>query len=443
MNMQLLLLMLLPTSAEKAIVKEAGGDVVTFTVGNETVIAMLCIGGALIAIGCGLLFLRRVLAPGFMRRRLTRTSFSIIFLGTAASLFPVLRGNDRVRVTPDNVEIEVRGEIVVFSLDAIRDQKMYQADDGRGGKQWYFKFLLSDGREYTYPESYRVVVDAFEYIRTLRFEKNLAADEEEAQRTKAEIASRIASRRIPHRPEWPGTPGRLARPELTPDLRRPFASSVAVDHTDAAQANVAQENARAPSALRPSAARQVTLRPTPHTRLAPTRVDRAPSVTAKQITHAMQVTAGAIVQAKWGGGYYAAKVLERASDGQMKIHYVGYNSAFDELVPLENLWIEPEELAKHTVISSSGRSIGGTSAGDSVADGAAESFGDMSAAALRTWTDRTGEHRVEARLVEVVDGKVTLLRADGKRVFLPVKRLSAFDQQYIDSYDSDAPDESE
>lgn len=49
----------------------------------------------------------------------------------------------------------------------------------------------------------------------------------------------------------------------------------------------------------------------------------------------------------------------------------------------------------------------------------------------RQWTDSSGGHTVEARFVEVVDGNVTLSRADGRVVQVPIIRLSDADIFYV------------
>ncbi len=54
------------------------------------------------------------------------------------------------------------------------------------------------------------------------------------------------------------------------------------------------------------------------------------------------------------------------------------------------------------------------------------------AAKVRTWRDVTGRLSVEAELVEVKDGRVTLKRtADGKLATIPLERLSWADQQFL------------
>ena len=56
----------------------------------------------------------------------------------------------------------------------------------------------------------------------------------------------------------------------------------------------------------------------------------------------------------------------------------------------------------------------------------------IAAAEQRTWTDSTGKHRVEAEFVKMANGQVTLLRADGREVKLPLAKLSKEDQKYIE-----------
>lgn len=52
---------------------------------------------------------------------------------------------------------------------------------------------------------------------------------------------------------------------------------------------------------------------------------------------------------------------------------------------------------------------------------------------MHTWTDNTGKHTVEAEFVSVAGEQVTLKRADGKVVSLPMRRLSERDRNYVES----------
>lgn len=52
-------------------------------------------------------------------------------------------------------------------------------------------------------------------------------------------------------------------------------------------------------------------------------------------------------------------------------------------------------------------------------------------AEIRTWTDASGQHKIEAELVGVQAGKVTLKRADGTTITLGLNQLSAPDQALL------------
>jgi hypothetical protein len=49
-------------------------------------------------------------------------------------------------------------------------------------------------------------------------------------------------------------------------------------------------------------------------------------------------------------------------------------------------------------------------------------------AQARTWTDKTGRFKVEAELIEVKDGMVRLQKTDGKKLSVPLEKLSEADQ---------------
>ena len=49
----------------------------------------------------------------------------------------------------------------------------------------------------------------------------------------------------------------------------------------------------------------------------------------------------------------------------------------------------------------------------------------------RTWTDSTGKFKIEATLLDLKDGQVTLERADGRIITMPLERLNKADQNII------------
>ena len=52
-------------------------------------------------------------------------------------------------------------------------------------------------------------------------------------------------------------------------------------------------------------------------------------------------------------------------------------------------------------------------------------------AEVRTWTDSTGEHQVEAEFLSYNDGKARLRRTDGKEISIAIDRLSSADRAYL------------
>jgi outer membrane protein assembly factor BamB len=61
----------------------------------------------------------------------------------------------------------------------------------------------------------------------------------------------------------------------------------------------------------------------------------------------------------------------------------------------------------------------------------ARSDGKTTVGLMRTWSDVSGTHNVQAALVDVVDGKVQLKKADGKIISVPLDKLSEFDQRWL------------
>ena len=56
---------------------------------------------------------------------------------------------------------------------------------------------------------------------------------------------------------------------------------------------------------------------------------------------------------------------------------------------------------------------------------------DETAEDYRIWADDSGEHQIEAALVDYVRGKVRLSKKDGVEVTIAYRRLSEVDRQYV------------
>ena len=53
------------------------------------------------------------------------------------------------------------------------------------------------------------------------------------------------------------------------------------------------------------------------------------------------------------------------------------------------------------------------------------------AARWRTWTDSSGEHKIEAKFAYVIKGSVKLVKKDGSTITIPLEKLSDEDQAWI------------
>ena len=49
----------------------------------------------------------------------------------------------------------------------------------------------------------------------------------------------------------------------------------------------------------------------------------------------------------------------------------------------------------------------------------------------RIWTDRSGEFKIEAELLDTSNGKVRLKKNNGNKVTVPIEKLSEADQAYL------------
>lgn len=68
--------------------------------------------------------------------------------------------------------------------------------------------------------------------------------------------------------------------------------------------------------------------------------------TGKPVSSKTKLKAGQVLQAEDGGQWYAARVLGLEPDGQVKIHYIGWPSQFDEVLPRSRLQLDPDAVDK-------------------------------------------------------------------------------------------------
>jgi hypothetical protein len=127
---------------------------------------------------------------------------------------------------------------------------------------------------------------------------------------------------------------------------------------------------------------------------------------------------GQLVQAQRehrGTFWFAAQVQELLPDGKVKLGFLTWGKVQDsEVVTRRNIQLAPPELEQPVKPS-----------------GAAAAMATPAPVAMRTWSDVSGRFQIEAAFVSVVDGKVNLRRADGRVLAVPLEKLSAADQAYV------------
>ena len=65
------------------------------------------------------------------------------------------------------------------------------------------------------------------------------------------------------------------------------------------------------------------------------------------------------------------------------------------------------------------------------ARGVLREAGGLDSTEMRVWVDNTGHYSVNARLIRFVDGKVQLMKENGRTTTVPLNRLSQRDLQFV------------
>ncbi|MDP7303895.1 MAG: SHD1 domain-containing protein [Pirellulaceae bacterium] len=122
---------------------------------------------------------------------------------------------------------------------------------------------------------------------------------------------------------------------------------------------------------------------------------------------------GQIVQSQRrnrGSFWFAAKVQELLADGTVKLGFLTWGKVRDtEVVARRNIQLAPKELEQPA------KPVDSATASNK----------------SRTWSDATGQFKIEAVFVGVAGEKVNLRRADNRVIAVPLERLSAADQAHI------------
>jgi len=115
-----------------------------------------------------------------------------------------------------------------------------------------------------------------------------------------------------------------------------------------------------------------------------------------------------------GGSFWHAAFVASVEGDSVTVRYKGWSDFFNETLNRDMLCVDKSLLAVR----------GKASAVD--ATGTSSTPGK-----IRTWTDITGKYKVEAEIVSVQNGQVTLRKANGDRTTLPVEKLSEADREFV------------
>ena len=139
------------------------------------------------------------------------------------------------------------------------------------------------------------------------------------------------------------------------------------------------------------------------------------------------------------GGLPSVPALQRATEGWRA--QTQAQAALEAIAKREELSVE-ELIAKAPPLATAGAPAAGSTVGAapgaSTGPDAGAAPGPKTASSLpfgsggrRTWTDASGKFTIEAELVRAVDGVVTLKKADGSTIDVPVDRLSQADRDLV------------
>lgn len=119
----------------------------------------------------------------------------------------------------------------------------------------------------------------------------------------------------------------------------------------------------------------------------------------------------------WGFEWKPITLLSENDDGTLNVSWNGYGDAWDCSMPRAHLIIQNKTIKKLERTKPEATSEAPTSA-------------DL-AKTLRTWTDKSGQHKIEARFVRKTATEVVLVTDAGREIKLPIAKLSDADQALV------------
>ena len=125
----------------------------------------------------------------------------------------------------------------------------------------------------------------------------------------------------------------------------------------------------------------------------------------------LEVEPGTALAACWANKWQPLTVIRQNDDGTVRVRWNEWSSGFDSDLPRDQLIIEKKvarQLRRKTPAATE----------------------DLTRV-LRTWTNITGKHKIEAYFVRKTDTEVTLKTDTGRELTLPIEKLSDKDRALI------------
>lgn len=127
----------------------------------------------------------------------------------------------------------------------------------------------------------------------------------------------------------------------------------------------------------------------------------------------LTIPPGTPLAACWAGKWNEITALEENEDGSIFLRWEGYGSEYDMV--REQLIIEDKTVKKLMAASQK----------------ASKKTADDLRKTLRTWTDASGGHKIEAKFVSRNQDEVTIKTGAGREIVLPIEKLSDEDQELL------------
>lgn len=125
----------------------------------------------------------------------------------------------------------------------------------------------------------------------------------------------------------------------------------------------------------------------------------------------------------WARKWNPITAIHENEDGSSHVHWDDFSDAFDCNMTRDPLIIEDSTVRKLRRKQ--------PSTGSGITD---EELSQV----LRTWTDVTGKHKIEARYVSRTEDQVTIKTDAGREITMPIEKLTESDRDLLPTWNDDS-----